>query len=314
MSFKQAQDSDEVEKWDAAMQEELDSMHKNRVWDLVKPDPNHKPIGCKWVYKTKRDAEGNIERHKARLVAKGFTQKEGIDFNETFSPVSTKDSFRIIMALVAHYDMELHQMDVKTAFLNGELEEIIYMKQPEGFVQTGKEEYVCKLKKSIYGLKQASRQWYRKFDSVITSSGFTENIVDECVYLKSTNEGFIFLILYVDDILLASSSVKLLNETKDFLSSNFDMKDLGEASFVLGIEIKRDRKIGVLGLSQQNYIQKVLKRFHMETCNTSDAPMSKGDKLSKISKNGGRLLLWKANLMHSLLVALCMHRFALEQI
>ena len=114
-------------------------------------------MGCKWVYKTKRDSKGNVERFKARLVAKGFTQREGIDYNETFSPISTKDSFMIIMALVAHYDMELHQMDVKTAFLNGDLHETVYMAQPEGFAMEGKEHLGCRLKKSIYGLKQASR-------------------------------------------------------------------------------------------------------------------------------------------------------------
>ena len=289
LNFKQAQESKESSEWFKAMEDEIESMSKNKVWELVKPVEKQKAIGCKWVFKTKRDANGNIERHKARLVAKGFTQKEGIDYNETFSPVSTKDSFRIIMALVAHYNMELHQMDVKTAFLNGELDEVIYMKQPEGFIKSGKEDYVCKLKKSIYGLKQASRQWYKKFDSVISSFGFEENVVDECVYIKAAKNDFIFLILYVDDILLASSSMKLLKETKSFLSNNFDMKDLGEASYVLGIEIKRDRKLGILGLSQQNYIQKVLKRFGMETCTAGEAPMSKGDKLSKISKNGGKM-------------------------
>ena len=192
------------------------------------------------------------------------------------------------MALVAHYNMELHQMDVKTTFLNGELEEVIYMKQPEGFVEPGKEDHVCKLQKSIYGLKQASRQWYKKFDSVISSFGFTENIVDECVYIKTVGKIFIFLILYVDDILLARSNIKLLKDTKEFLSANFDMKDLGEASYVLGIEIQRDRSQGLLGLSQKNYIQKVLKRFNMQSCAEGNSPMSKGDKLSKISKNRGK--------------------------
>jgi hypothetical protein len=117
-----------------------------------------KTVDCKWVYKTKRDSKGNVERLKARLVAKGFTQREGVDYNETFSPVSKKDSFRIVMALVAHYDLELHQMDVKTAFLNGNLHETVYMAQPEGFVVNEKEKMACKLNKLIYGLKQASRQ------------------------------------------------------------------------------------------------------------------------------------------------------------
>ena len=153
------------------------------------------------------------------------------------------------MALVAHFDLELHQMDVKTAFLNGDLSEEVYMVQPEGFEEKGKENLVCRLKKSIYGLKQASRQWYLKFDEVVTSLGFIENKVDQCIYLKVSGSKFMFLVLYVDDILLASSDLKLLNETKLLLSKTFDMKDLGEASFVLGIEIHRDRSRQLLGLS-----------------------------------------------------------------
>ena len=159
-------------------------MAKNQVWDLVELPKEAVAIGCKWVYKTKRNASGNIERYKARLVAKGFTKKEGIDYHETFSPVSKKDSFRIIMALVAHFDLELHQMDVKTAFLSEDLEEAVYMVQPQGFYYDKDSHLVCKLKKSIYGLKQASRQWYIKFHNVIASYGFVENIVDQCIYLK----------------------------------------------------------------------------------------------------------------------------------
>jgi hypothetical protein len=185
------------------------------------------------------------------------------------------------MALVAHFNLELHQMDVKTAFLNGDLYEDIYMTQPEGFIEEGSEHLVCKLKKSIYGLKQASRQWYLKFDSVMASHGFEENPLDECVYLKISGSKFIFLVLYVDDILLASSDLNLLHQTKDFLSRNFEMKDLGEASYVLGIEISRDRTRGLLGLSQRNYIDKILKRFKMDKCASGDAPMTKGDLLHK---------------------------------
>jgi hypothetical protein len=170
-------------------------------------------------------------------VAKGFTQREGIDYTETFSPVSCKDSLRIIMVLVAYYDLELHQMDVKTAFINGDLLENVYMVQPKGFAVKEKEHIGCHLRKSIYGLKQTSIQWYLKFDETIRSFGFKENENDNCIYAKFRSEKFIFLILYVDDILLASSDVSLLLETKRFLSSNFDMKDLGEVSFILGIEI-----------------------------------------------------------------------------
>jgi hypothetical protein len=175
-------------------------------------------------------------------MAKGFTQREGINYTEIFSPVSFKDSLRIIMALVAHYDLELHQMDVKMAFLNGDLLENVYIAQAKGFAVKGKEHMWCHLRKSIYGLKQASRQWYLKFDETIRSFGFKENKEDNCIYAKFRNGKFIFLILYVDDILLTSSDVSLLLETKRFLSSNFDMKDLSEASFVLGIKIHRDRR------------------------------------------------------------------------
>jgi hypothetical protein len=149
-------------------------------------------------------------------MAKGFTQREGIDYTKTFSPVSCKDSLRIIMTLVAHYGLEFHQIDVKTTFLNGDLLENVYMAQPKGFVVKGKEHMGCHLRKSIYGLNQASRRWYLKFDETIRSFGFKENEEDNCIYAKFRNRKFIFLILYVDDILLASSDVSLLLETKRF--------------------------------------------------------------------------------------------------
>ena len=169
-------------------------------------------------------------------------------------------------------------MDVKMAFLNGDLYEDVYMTQPKGFVVKGKENLGCHLKKSIYGLKQASRQWNIKFAETITKFGFKANIEDNCVYAKFKNGKFIFLILYVDDILLASSDVRLLQETKIFLSSNFDMKDIGEASYVLGIEIHRDRRNGVLGLSQKAYLEKILKKYNMHASRATPAPIIKGDK------------------------------------
>jgi hypothetical protein len=152
------------------------------------------------------------------------------------------------------------------------------MAQPNGFVVEGKEKMGCRLKKSIYGLKQASRQWYLKFDKMIKGFGFKENVEDNCVYAKFKNGKYIFLILYVDDILLASSDVSLLLETKSFLSSHFEMKDLGKEIFILGIEIHRDRSKGVLGLSQKTYIEKVLKKYSMHKCSPSPAPIVKGDR------------------------------------
>ena len=167
------------------------------------------------------------------------------------------------MALVAHYDFVLHQMDVKTAFLNGTLNEEVYMVQLMGFIEKLKEHMVCKLKRSIYGLKQASRQWYLKFNDNTVSFGFKEHTVNRCIYLKVSGSKFIFLILYVDDLLLSTNDLHLLYETKRFLSNNFEMKDMGEATYVIGIEIFQNRSQGMLGLSKKSYINKVLERFRM---------------------------------------------------
>ena len=146
------------------MKSKLDSMYPNQVWDLLKAPKGIKPVGCKWVYKRKRGIDGKVETFKTRLVAKGYTQKEGIDYEETFSPVAMFKSIRILLSIAAHYDYEIWQMNVKTTFLNGNLEEEIYMMQPEGFIAKNQEHMVCKLKMSIYGLKQASRSWNIRFD------------------------------------------------------------------------------------------------------------------------------------------------------
>ncbi|WJZ97087.1 hypothetical protein VitviT2T_015721 [Vitis vinifera] len=171
-------------------------------------------------------------------------------------------------------------MDVKTTFLNGELEEEVYMKQPEGFPFSDGEQLVCKLKKSIYGLKQASRQWYSKFHNIISSFGFEENVMDQCIYLKVSGSKVCFLVLYVDDILLATDDKGLLHEVKQFLSKNFDMNDMGETSYVIDIKIHRDRFQGILGLSQETYINKVLERFQMKNCSPSVSPIVKGDRFN----------------------------------
>ena len=193
----------------------------------------------------------------------------------------------MILALVAHFDLELQQMDMKTAFLNGDLEKEIYMKQLEGFSSNDGEHLVCKLKIFIYGLKQASRQWYLKFHDVICSFGFEENIMDQCIYQKVNESKIFFLILYVDDILLATNDKGLMHEVKQFLSENFEMKDMSDASYLIGIKIHRDRFRGVLGLSQETYINKVLERFQMKDCSPSIAPIVKGDRfnLNQCPKN-----------------------------
>ncbi|GJQ95185.1 retrovirus-related pol polyprotein from transposon TNT 1-94 [Tanacetum coccineum] len=184
------------------------------------------------------------------------------------------------MELVAHFDLELHQMDVKRAFLNEDLTEDVYMCQPEGFVNPDNNKLVCKLNKSIYGLKQASCQWNIKFHNVVSSFGFVENIVDQCIYLKVSGSKYIFLVSYVDDILLASNNLGMLHETKQFLAHNFDMKDIGEASYVIDIEIHQDRARKSLSLSQKAYINKVLERFRMLNCLSISEPLVKGETLS----------------------------------
>ena len=180
-----------------AMVEELESLKKNNIWELVQLSKGKRVVGCKWVYQKKEAiSEKDTEKYKARLVAKGYSQKEGINYNEIFSPVVKHTSIRIILAMVARYNLELEQLDVKTAFLHGDLEEDIYMAQPEGFKEAGKEDCVCKLKKSLYGLKQSPQQWYKRFDSFMIQKGFTRYEYDCCVYLKKVEHGsYLYLLL-----------------------------------------------------------------------------------------------------------------------
>jgi len=231
-----------------AMKDEMDSMARNKVWELVDLPPQRKFIRNKWVFKIKRRVDGSINKFKARLVAKGFTQIEGIDYEETFSPVVRFSSIRLLLALVAHLDLKLFQMDVKTAFLNGNIEEEVYMDQPIGFVSKGQEHKVCRLKRSIYGLKQSSRSWYFRFHEANTSFGFAMVLEDHCVYVKRITKEVMFLTLYVDDILLAGNNLKMINATKPWLSSVFEMKDMGEARYVLGMKIVRNHPKKLLGM------------------------------------------------------------------
>ena len=201
---------------------------------------------------------------------------EGIDYEGTLSPVVKFQSIRTLAALVACHDLELHQMDVKTAFLNDELEEEIYMKQPEGFVVQGHEDKVYKLNRVLYGLKQASRQWYRKFHQAIGEIGFVPNNADTCFYIKRSGSSYLYLSLYVDDILIAGDQLEAVNEIKQWLKSRFEMKDMGEAEYVLGIEITRDHPNRLLSLSHRSYLETVLKWFDMAMCKPIDTPICKG--------------------------------------
>ncbi|KAK8600410.1 hypothetical protein V6N12_050264 [Hibiscus sabdariffa] len=209
-TYQEAVSSPDSEKWLEAMRSEMDSMSSNQVWTLVEPPEGIKPIGCKWVFKKKTDMDGNVQTYKGRLVAKGFRQIHGIAYDETFSPVAMFKSIRILLAIAAFHDYEIWQMDVKIAFLNGKLEEDVYMTQPEGFVAPENAGKVCKLQRSIYGLKQASRSWNLRFNDAIKEFGFIRTEDEPCVYKKVSGSIISFLILYVDDILIIRNDVPTL--------------------------------------------------------------------------------------------------------
>ena len=224
-------------------------MDDNQVWNLVDLPNGARTIECKWIFKKKTDMDGNVQIHKARLVTKGFRQVQGIDYNETFSPVAMLKSVRINLAIDAYFDYEIWQMDVKTTFLNGNLEEDVYMIQPEGFVDPKNASKVCKLQKSIYGLKQASQSWNIRFNEVVKAFGFVKNEKEPCVFKKFSGSSIVFLIFCVDDILLIGNDIPMLEVVKDSLKNSFAMKDLGEATYNLGIRIYRDRSRRLIGLS-----------------------------------------------------------------
>jgi hypothetical protein len=266
-TLQEALNNPDASFWKEAMQEEIEALHKNNTWELVPLPGGRKPIGNKWVYKIKRNGDDQVERYRARLVVKGYAQKEGIDFSEIFSPVVRMTTVRVVLAMCATYDLHLEQLDVKTAFLHGNLEEEIYMLQPEGFKQKGKENLVCRLNKSLYGLKQAPRCWYKRFDSFIRSLEYNRLHADPCAYFKRFgNDDFIILLLYVDDMLVAGPNKDRISKLKAQLAREFEMKDLGPANKILGMQIHRDRVSRKIWLSQKSYVKKILQRFNMQDC------------------------------------------------
>ncbi|KAH9650187.1 hypothetical protein KPL70_026271 [Citrus sinensis] len=282
--YKEAIQSSYKTEWQQAMNEEMSSLYKNNTWELVMKPEKRKLIGCKWIYRIKDGLTASEPRRfKARLVAKGYTQKEGVDFKEVFSPVVRHTSIRVLLAMTAVYDMELDQLDVKTAFLHGILQEEILMVQPEGYVDPERRAHVCLLKKSLYGLKQSPRQWYLRFDEFITSNGFKRCSFDCCVYYKLLEtHHYIYLLLYVDDMLIACKIKDEIEALKELLNSEFDMKDLGHAKKILGMDIKRNRKEGTMFLSQGSYVKKIVKTFGMSTCKSVITPLASHFKLSNL--------------------------------
>ncbi|RVW67125.1 Retrovirus-related Pol polyprotein from transposon TNT 1-94 [Vitis vinifera] len=278
--YDEALQDENSSKWELAMKDEMDSLLGNQTWELTELPVGKKALHNKWVYRIKNEHDGS-KRYKARLVVKGFQQKEGIDYTEIFSPVVKMSTIRLVLGMVAVENLHLEQLDVKTAFLHGDLEEDLYMIQPEGFIVQGQENLVCKLRKSLYGLKQAPRQWYKKFDNFMHRIGFKRCEADHCCYVKSFDNSYIILLLYVDDMLIAGSDIEKINNLKKQLSKQFAMKDLGAAKQILGMRIIRDKANGTLKLSQSEYVKKVLSRFNMNEAKPVSTPLGSHFKLSK---------------------------------
>jgi len=244
------------------MQEEIDALHAQGTWDLV-PLPYAKNlVGCKWVYRIKKNTDGSIARHKARLVAKGFSQEEGIDYNETFSPVVKPTTVRLVLALAAQFHWPLRQLDVKNAFLYGILQEEVYMTQPRGFTSKLYPDFVCRLRKSLYGLKQAPHARNDRFTSFLPSLGFQASLADPSLFVQHSSHGTMILLFYIDNILLTGSHSSLLTSVIDALTQEFDMKDLGTLTYFLGLQVSYSSS--GLFVSQSKYIKELLDRVDLK--------------------------------------------------
>ncbi|GAB2286800.1 hypothetical protein Dimus_039792 [Dionaea muscipula] len=241
--------------WVAAMDSELQALDANHTWQLVPLPVGHRPIGCRWVFKIKHRVDGSLERYKARLVARGFTQRAGIDYRETFAPVAKLIVVRCLLSLAAIRGWSLHQLDVHNAFLHSDLTEEIYMLPPPGYLRQG-EGLVCRLTKSLYGLKQASRSWFQKFHSAIQDIGFHQSRADYSMFTKVTSNSITVILLYVDDMVITSDDERAIAQLKCFLASRFHIKDLGPLRFFFGIEVARS-KAGI-SISQRKYTLDIL--------------------------------------------------------
>ena len=238
-TYKEAVNSTKGLMWKEAIQSEIDSILQNHTWELVDLPLGCKPLSSKWVFKRKMKVDGSIEKYKARLVIKGYKQTEGLDYFDTYSLMTRINSIKMVLAISTLRNHEVHQMDVKKTFLNGDLDEEIYMEQPKEFSATGQERKACKLVKSLYGLKQAPEQWHEKFENIMMSQGFKIDEYDKFVYVKDTEHGYVIVCLYVDDMLIAGNDDKKIISTNNMLNSRFYMKDMGPANVILGIKIIR---------------------------------------------------------------------------
>jgi histone deacetylase 1/2 len=266
-------------KWKTAMQEEYDALLQNKTWSLV-PLPSHRQaIGCKWVFRVKENPDGSVSRYKARLVAKGFHQRQGFDFTETFSPVVKPVTIRLILTIALTHKWSIQQLDVNNAFLNGLLEEEVYMTQPPGFDSTDSS-LVCKLHKALYGLKQAPRQWFERLQGALLQLGFHSSKCDPSLFTYQSQDNTVYLLVYVDDIIITSNNSSLLQSLIQKLNHAFSLKHLGTLDYFLGIEVNQ-LPTGSLLLTQSKYIRDLLHRTNMLDSAAVSTPMQSTCKLSK---------------------------------
>jgi transposase InsO family protein len=266
--------------WKKAMEEEIEVIEKNNTWELVERPSEKDVIGVKWVYKVKHNSDGSFKRNKARLVVKGYAQQPGIDYDETFAPVARLDTIRALIALAAQKGWLLYQLDVKSAFLNGELKEEVYVEQPQGFIIKGEEDKVYKLRKALYGLKQAPRAWYSQIDGYFQRHGFLKSKSEPTLYVKHQgNTDILIIALYVDDLVFTGNNAKMIEEFKVEMMKRYEMSDLGLLHHFLGMEVYQDEN-GVF-ISQMKYAEKVLKKFRMFGCKCVETPLACNEKLMK---------------------------------
>ena len=263
-TLAQAMERPDCSEWKKAMKEELDLMAKYEVWDVVDKPEDTNIVGSRWVFRIKRDSNGKILKYRARLVAQGFTQMYGVDFQDTFAPVARLSSIRAVIALAASEDWELHQMDVKSAYLNSPIDTTVYMRLPPGHGQEGK---VARVKRGIYGLRQSGNLWHKTLTTAFTELNLTRSAVDHGVFYSHDNEGTTIVCSSTDDFAIVASSPQRMSKLKAGLSQHFEMSDLGELAWLLGIQVQRDRTSKTISLSQTAYIDSLVKRF-----NLTDAP------------------------------------------
>lgn len=306
LSYNDALAHEDAVKWKGAISEELQAHKRNQTWDIVPLPSGCKTIKSKWVFKIKNNADGMPERYKARLVAKGCSQKAGIDYTETFSPVVRYETLRVLLAMSTLYDWDIDHLDAVVAFLQGNIEEEIYIEPPEGLEiskERGSEKFVCRLKKGMYGLKQSGRAWYTKLDDNLKDLGLISADFDCCVYHKIDDKNILIIAVYVDDLLIFSNCFEYKTWIKEQLFERFEMKDLGELKYCLGIEIQRDREKGITTIKQSTYIESILKKFSMHDSKPVSTPTDVNQKLSKSSNIDEKLTTIYQSAVGSLLYA-----------